>query len=546
MRDRATRIALVLLALAALLAAFDNFDRPVANPDEARYSEIAREMAASGDWITPRLNGLKYFEKPPLQYWATAALFRAFGVSEVTARLYTAACAAAILLLVGFTARRLGGADYALATVLVLVASPYFMAMAGALTLDRGLSLWTTLAFCAYLLAEHAGGDARARRRWLLAAWAGMALAVLSKGLVGLVFPAATIVAYALWRGDIGRLAALEWGRGMALFLLIAAPWFAAMSLANPEFARFFFVHEHFERFLSTGHRRTEPWHYFLWIFLAGFLPWIFLLPGAISAALERERGAATRPLTVALIWSLFIVVFFSLSRSKLPMYLLPAFPAFAFVLGRYLAGAPPRKIGSLVMPVALVAILLAAAAWRAPQAARDPWVRELYANAQVWGYLGSAAAFAGTLAGGWILFAGRRFLGIAVVALGMVLTLHCAENAIDEFTPRQSGIRAAQAMGPWLTPATRVYSVKHYEYSISFYSERTATLVQYADEFAPGIRAEPAKAIARIEEFAADWQRPGEALAIMQREVLKDLQPLGLPMQVLHSDPRRVIVRKP
>src|SRR6185436_10061071 len=201
MRERATRVALGLLLVAALAVAVDNADRRLANPDEGRYSEISREMAASGDWVTPRLNGIKYFEKPPLQYWATATAFTVFGDNEFAARLYILACGLATILIVGFTALRLWNAEVALATMLALVASPYFLALGGIVTLDMGLTLWTTLTLCAFLLAEQ-----RQSRRWMLVAWAAMALAVLSKGLVGIVFPVAAIGLHALIRRDFSFL----------------------------------------------------------------------------------------------------------------------------------------------------------------------------------------------------------------------------------------------------------------------------------------------------------------------------------------------------
>ena len=547
MRERATRFALALLALAALAVAADNFDRPLANPDEGRYSEISREMAVGGDWVTPRLNGLKYFEKPPLQYWATAAVFKAFGESEVTARLYTGFCGLATLLLVGFTARRLGGTDRALASMMALAAAPYFVALGGVVTLDMGLTLWTTLAFCGFVLAEHAGPDTPAHRRWILAAWAGTALAVLSKGLIGIVFPAAALFLFMLVRRDFRPLLRLEWTYGLLVFLAITAPWFIAVSLANPEFPEFFFVHEHFQRFLTTTHRRSEPWWYFLPILAAGFMPWMFALPGAIAHAWETEAGMrGPRPLTFALAWSAFVVFFFSLSGSKLPAYILPAFPPLALVLGRYLAEAPTRRLAFLLFPGVLLALALAGFAWRAPTSAREAWTRLLYQDAQAFAFLAAAALFATSLAGGFLMLRGRRMLAIVVVALGIVLTLDCLEDAYEEFSPRQSGLAVSGKMRPWLAPGTRLYSVKHYEQTVPFYIGRTMTLVEYQDEFAPGIRNEPAKAIARLEDFPAEWVRPGEALAIMQPDLLEKLRAQGLPMQVLHQDPRRVLVRKP
>src|SRR6185369_10828063 len=214
------RSLIVLLLAAAWLAGLAA--RPLYKTDEARYGEISREMAESGDWITPRLNGLKYFEKPPLQYWATAAVFKAVGPSDIAARVYTGFCGLMTILLVGYTARRLWSADHALAAMMALASSPYFMALGGIVTLDMGLTLWTTLTLCAFLLAEGASGDPRERRRWLLVAWTGAALAVLSKGLVGLVFPAATFFVYSVARHGLRGLRDLEWVRGFALFFLIA------------------------------------------------------------------------------------------------------------------------------------------------------------------------------------------------------------------------------------------------------------------------------------------------------------------------------------
>src|SRR6185369_17102531 len=130
----------------------------------------------------------------------------------------------------------------------------------------------------------------------------------LSKGLVGIVFPAATMFLYVAARRDWSALAQLEWLRGLAILLAITAPWFIAVSAANPEFAEFFFVHEHFTRFLTNEHRRVQHWSFFLWIAAAGFLPWALALPGAIASAWEKERGrAAFRPMLFALLWSAFI-----------------------------------------------------------------------------------------------------------------------------------------------------------------------------------------------------------------------------------------------
>jgi len=541
-----SRVFLGVLALVALVVGIDNMERPLANPDEGRYSEISREMAASGDWVTPRLNGIKYFEKPPLQYWATAAAFKAFGESEYTARLYVGLCGLATILLVGFTALRLANVETALAAMLVLVSSPYFMALGGIVTLDMGLTLWTTATFCALLLAENAVDRPAGRRRWMLLAWAAMALAVLSKGLVGIVFAGAAVFFHIVLTRDLSILRRLEWLYGGAIFLAIAAPWFVAVSAANPEFAHFFFIHEHFQRFLTRTHRRVEPWWYFVPILVFGFLPWMFAL---VSAALDAWRSTAgsraLQPFRLALLWGLFIVAFFSASGSKLPAYILPAFPPLALVLGRYLAHAPNRRLALWAVLVVPVAFLVGWLAWRYPETAREPWSRAMYLDAQHWAVASAAILLAASVATALLLRAGRRWNAIAIMAFASVLMLDCLENAYEHLSPRQSGQEVAEKMKPLLNAQTRAYSVELYEQTVPFYLGRTLTLVNYIDEFETGIKAEPAR-LMDLDAFVVDWQRPGDAVAIMQPDTLEKMKARGLPMLVVHDDPRRVLVRKP
>lgn len=537
------RATLLLLAVSTLALSAANLFRPLANPDEGRYSEISREMAESGDWVTPRLNGLKYFEKPPLQYWATALAFRAFGVQEWSARLYVALAALAILAMVAFTARRLGTREDALAAVLALLASPYFVGLSGIVTLDTGLTLWLTAALCAWLVAERPGVGTSERRRWMLAMWAAMALAVLSKGLVGVVIPAAALGLHCLLRRDFSPLARLEWARGVPLFLLVAAPWFVAVSMRNPEFAQFFFVHEHFQRFLTPGHRREEAWWYFLPIVLLGFLPFAALLPAAIRDAWTAEPGPGARLLVL---WSLFVLAFFSASSSKLPAYVLPAFPALALVLAPYLARAAERRLAVWIAPTSLLALAAAIVAARAAERAREEWTRALYAAAEPWLVGAALLLAAGIAASALLLWQRRRWAGLAASSLAVVAALGCGLEGFERFSPRQSGKFAAQRMASVAGPQARLYSVGIYDQGVAFYMGRTLTLAAYRDEFDLGLRIEPGKALATLEDFTREWRRPGEAVAIMQPALLHVFRMQGLPMQLVHEDARRVIVRKP
>ena len=543
---RAARLAFLLVAAAAIAIAIAGMGRPLANPDEGRYSEISREMVASGDWVTPRLDGIKYFEKPPLQYWATAAVFEAFGQSETTARLYVALCGLATLLAAAYAARRLGTNEVGAATLAALLASPYFMALATIVTLDMGVTLWTTVTLWAFLLAEQEAGRGGAARGWIALAWVATALAVLSKGLIGIVFAGAAVFFRSVLQRDLSAMRRLRWSWGLPLCLAIAAPWFVAVSRANPEFARFFFIHEHFERFLTHEHRRVEPWWFFLPIVAAGFLPWALALPAAVAHAWRSETGKPFQPLRVAILWSAFIVAFFSASGSKLPAYVLPVFPPLAYVLGHYLAEAPPRRLALWAGLGASLAIPLAALALGIDREAKDPWTLALYRAAQPWTLAAAGAHLAGGVAGWALLRAGRRWHGLAAVAFGALVVIACVQGGYDELTPRQSGKGVAEAMKPWLAPTTRLYSVGHYDQTVPFYIGRTLTLVNYHDEFETGLRAEPELAIEDLGKFPAEWLRPGDALAIMQPGTYERFRRQGLPMQVLHEDPRRVLVRKP
>ncbi len=248
----------------------------------------------------------------------------------------------------------------------------------------------------------------------------------------------------------------------------------------------------------------------------------------------------------MALAWSAFILLFFSASGSKLPAYVLPLFPSLALVLGRYLATAAPNRLAIGVAIVALLGGGILVASFHVADGQRDAWTQALYANAQPWIIASAAVLVASCAAFAALLFLGRRWISLVGLAFASLLMMEFLVYAYEELSPRQSGLEVARVLRPLITPETRLYSVGHYDQSLPFYLGRTMKLVGYVDEFETGQKAEPSCCIARIEDLAPDWLRPGEALAIMQPGSYEKLKALGLPMQVLHEDPRRVLVRKP
>jgi hypothetical protein len=169
-----------------------------------------------------------------------------------------------------------------------------------------------------------------------------------------------------------------------------------------------------------------------------------------------------------------------------------------------------------------------------------------MYLAAGVWALAGAAALFAASAAAAVLLWKSRRWAALVVVAFAGVAVIDCLENAYEELSPRQSGEVVAGKMKPFLTPSTRLFSVRIYDQTVPFYIGRTLTLVDYVDEFATGLAAEPRLHIPKLDAFPDEWLRQGEALAIMHPDAFQRLKSQGLPMQVLHDDPRRVLVRKP
>jgi len=339
----------IMLALIFAILWFAGLElRGLFIPDEGRYAEIPREMLATGDWITPRLNDLKYFEKPPLQYWATAAIYTLFGEDEWTARLWSALTGLIGALVVAGTATRLYSVRVGWLAGLVLASSWGYFLAGQYVTLDMGLACFLTCALCAFLIAQQENTPPPQVRRYMLATWAALGLAVLSKGLVAVVLPALALAAYAIASRSTAVFRKLYPLSGLSILLVIAAPWFIVVQLRNPEFFQFFFIHEHFDRFSAAGHNRPGPWWYFIPIGLLGMMPWT---PAAIAALARTAKHTLRTPAhhfdteKFLLIWIAVVFVFFSLSKSKLPAYVLPAFPAIAWLATLELAQLRRRLV---------------------------------------------------------------------------------------------------------------------------------------------------------------------------------------------------------
>ncbi|MEF9443711.1 glycosyltransferase family 39 protein [Burkholderia cenocepacia] len=545
------RITLVLLLVAFAIVWFAPLGlRHLIPSDEGRYAEMAREMFVTGDWITPRYNGYKYFEKPPLQTWLNALTFAWFGIGEWQARLYTAVASFAGVLLVGYTGARLFNPLSGFLAAVVLASAPYWNLMGHFNALDMGLAFWMALSLCSLLLAQRPGLRPAAVRGWMWACWAAMAFAVLSKGLVGLILPGAVLVLYTVIARDWALWKRLYLVSGLVIFFAIVTPWFVLVQQRNPEFFNFFFVVQQFRRYLTPEQNRPGPLYYFVPVLLVGFLPWLSVAWQSIRHALRMPRQPnGFSPMLVLLIWSAFIFLFFSASHSKLISYVLPVAPALALIIGAYLPLMTAERfrrhlLGYLVFFVA-AAFGIIFLAYQGD--ARTP--NALYRAFQMWLYAGLAVSAALTLAAAWLnrragVAAALAAFGAAWLAFGTI-----GGTGHDEFGRYSSGALLAPAVRAELAklpPDTPFYSIEMLDHTFPFYMGHTTIMVQRQDELAFGISVEPNKWIPTVGEWVTRWKQDTHALAIMPPGQYDALAKEGVPMRVVARDNRRVIVEKP
>ena len=322
----------VAWAMAFVWLSFTIGLRPLTLPEEGRYVGVAWEMLRSGDWLVPTEDGLPFFHKPPLFYWITAASMQWFGLNAAAARaapLIGAMLGA--LGLVWFVARRVG-AVHARSTMAILMTLPFFFGGAQFANLDMLVAGFIALAIVFAADAALAIDEGAPHRRSLVAAWAAAALGVLAKGLIGVVLPGIVLVLWLLAMRRPGNILRLLSPLGLVVFLAIAAPWFIGVQMRHPDFAHYFFVYQHFERFAATGFNNAQPWWFFFAAVPALALPWsLWLVRGSF-----RKRGdeapAATAARQLMWIWLGGVLLFFSLPQSKPVGYVMPVLFPIAFL----------------------------------------------------------------------------------------------------------------------------------------------------------------------------------------------------------------------
>jgi 4-amino-4-deoxy-L-arabinose transferase-like glycosyltransferase len=425
-----------------------------------------------------------------------------------------------------------GSTAIAGAAAAALAINPYFLIIGQINLLDSALTFFLVASMFAYLRAGAAPQGSAEERRWMLITSLALGLAVLSKGIVALVLAGATLIIHMIVTRDMRPLRRWHLALTLPLLLLVTVPWFAVVSLRNPEFPEFFFIHEHFARFLTNEADRAGPLWFFLPFVLLAVLPWLGQVWPALRAATAggpRTPGKSTR--WFLLIWCAIVLAFFSVSHSKLPPYIMPMMPALAVLLAPRIAERPAALRQAVWITcgfVLLCAIGLVLEAHRNVNMLPVPIV--------VWSSIAAAIALA-------LALSKRGEWGVAV--LGAILGFQALMMSFTALPPLRTSKPLVAAIRPLVSPDTQLFSVDQYRQSVPPYLGRTLRLVRYRGELDFGIRQDGSHYVPTLDAFITEWLQARNALAFVAPQVMEDLRARGVPFRVRAADGRSVVVSR-
>lgn len=545
--SRARCLRLATMALLAAILYLPALGRPpLWEPDEGRYAEIPREMVVSGDYLTPRDNWVRYFEKPPLTYWLAAAAIRVIGPTELAIRLPAAGFSVGQVVLTAALGEAMFDPLTGLLAAGALASSPLFFAFARFATLDPTLSFFLLAALAAFFMASRAPDLGRGRgRRWIWLSAAMLALGTLAKGPIALALGGAIPLLYLIARRRMGEIRRLPWVGCAIIYAVIALPWFVMVAARNPGFLSFFLIHEHLDRYLFAREHAWGPYFPAL-VALVGSWPWIYFAPlawlaaraptktsppaappspadGVIAGASANPGDAAVRlpaashprkraglfrfpfPLLDAgegeggggceslprearaflLIWSGLVIVLFSIPRAKLGSYVLPAMPALAILSGRGIVGfasIAAARMRRLMRPFALIN-LAAGAITLVTFALMAARIPPALAGDGRW--LAMGLVLCGLLSWPWRTPSRANVVVACVVGLSLGFT--GAFKARADMDATQSCRLLARAINAQVPPGDCLLASDHnFLQALPFYTGRREALVTYRGELAP------------------------------------------------------------
>lgn len=561
-------ILIITLLVTLFFGAFLG-SRPLTVPDEGRYAEIPREMIQDHDYLTPHINGIKYFEKPPLFYWLQAFNIKIFGENLWSVRFGTVMMGLLGCLMTYFAGKELYSRRAGLIACGILATSTLYYGLSRFITLDIMLSVWLTGCLFSFLL-----GHKKQNNYYFWAMYAFAALATLTKGFIGVIIPGAVIFLWLLFTNGWKNLLKYQIVTGAFIFLAIAAPWHILVQLKHPEFFKFYILDQQILRYFTQIADRDQAVWFLPAILFAGFFPWSIFLIGAIANHIKTLRNNFKQhsELLLLILWPIVVFAFFWPSQSQLSPYLLPMFPPMSLLLavwfnnlvdiGCVLEGSKAQRNGMeraipeihtqyrtdrnrgsdcdenvvginiYFLTTSLLTCLIAIAAWLkwpAPQP---------YLNLTT-----ITLALSGLLS--YLIYRYRGFYaGIISLMLlhgAFLITLNFSYPPTDE----RSIEPLAKVIQPLLSEDTVVASYQHHYHDLPFYIKRKVLLVEWYGELKHGMQHQDTTGLTIHEkDFWKHWQKPQRMFMILS---LKDLRRLkketNYTFHSLASTKRNVLV---
>lgn len=330
--------------------------------DEGRYHRVAMEMVLSGDYITPHFDYMPYFEKPIFQYWITALSMELFGIREFTGRILSALTGLGNVFLAFWLAKTMYNRRTGLLAAVIVATSALQLIVASIGVMDMALTFFIDACLVSFYVFERTEN-----KKYLLVFYAAMGFGMLTKGLIAIVFPFGILFWYALLSKRPRLFLKLFYLPGIILFLVIAVPWYYLVCQKNPDFFYFFFIREHFLRFATKMHERFHPWYYFVPVLIAGLMPWTGFIATFFSKdGIFRKPGSLRhkQDLLLLALWAGLIYVFYSISDSKLPTYILPCWLPLSILLAASIERCRQegRWLGHSFLINAIICLLFTAA----------------------------------------------------------------------------------------------------------------------------------------------------------------------------------------
>ncbi|TAK61091.1 MAG: glycosyltransferase family 39 protein [Methylobacter sp.] len=345
--------SLLIPAFSFIISAYMIFGRlgdwPLMRPDEGRNAEVAREMSLSDSWLVPTYNGLVYLDKPAFYFKTIALSFSLFGESEGVARLSSALFGFSLLVAVFLFCRKIYDQRTAILAILIIATTPLYITFSRFVIFDMSLAFFVSSTIFACFLAEE--GEATQRMHWYMVAALSAGIATLIKGPVGFIIPSLVIIIFNWLEGRLGVMRHAFALRNWVIFLAVVLPWFIGLSLLRPDFPYYGILKESVARFTTTEFHRTAPFYYYAPIILGTFFAWSLLLPESIIAAWKKRKNWS-RADRLFIVWAISVVLFFSVSQSKLPGYILTAVVALGILTARIFAMALDNSSGQAARTV--------------------------------------------------------------------------------------------------------------------------------------------------------------------------------------------------